>query len=58
MTAEQMLRDLISSEADLMAVLMYDKDGIPIVQAHSDDCPSQLLDPWLNLTFQISSEQV
>jgi chorismate-pyruvate lyase len=61
MTVDQLqkkLLDLVSGEADLKAVLIYDKDGIPIVQAHSSDCPSQLLDPWLNLTFQISCEQV
>lgn len=61
MTVDQLqkkLLDLICAEADLKAVLIYDKDGVPIVQAHSSDCPVELLEPWLNLTFVISCEQV
>jgi predicted regulator of Ras-like GTPase activity (Roadblock/LC7/MglB family) len=61
MTVDQLqktLSDLVCAETDLKAILVYDKDGIPIVQAHSTDCPLEFLEPWLSSTFLISCEQV
>ena len=61
MTVDQLqkkLLDMICNEADLKALIIYDKDGIPVVQAHSSDCPSELLEPWLSYTFLISCEQI
>jgi hypothetical protein len=55
---QKSLVELLSAEPDLKAISIFDRDGLVLSQVQSSDCPTELLEPWLSSTFQISCEQV